>query len=155
MLPITKDGYQRLKDKLKTLKEEFARMPAIIAEARARGDLSENAEYHAARERQGMLQAQIAKIETDLTSMQVVDPLALPKDVVTFGKAVMLKNTDSGEEITYRIVGESEADISKNEISVTTPVAKGLLTKKKGDAVVIRVPAGEKKYTITGISVIA
>ncbi|MEK6797214.1 MAG: transcription elongation factor GreA [Spirochaetota bacterium] len=153
MLPITKDGYQRLKEKLKSLKDEFARMPAIIAEARARGDLSENAEYHAARERQGMLQAHIAKIETDLTNMQIIDPATLPKDIITFGKTVKLRNTENGEEITYHIVGESEADISKNEITVTTPIAKGLLTRKQGDTVVIRVPAGEKKYTIIGISV--
>lgn len=153
MLPITKDGHQRLREKLRAMKEEFAKLPDIIAEAREKGDLKENAEYHAARERQGILQAQIAKIEGDMSNMQILDPAALPKDIVTFGKTVKLTDIENGATIAYRIVGEAEADMNRNEIAVTTPVAKGLLTKKVNDLVTIKIPAGEKKYKIVSITV--
>ena len=131
--PITKEGYDNVKSKIAELKAEFETLPEIIAEAREKGDLKENAEYHAARERQGLLQAQISK------------------DTVTFGKRVKVKDKNTGAVSEYKIVGELEADISKNQITIITPIAKGLLTKKVGDTVTIKVPAGDKVLEILEI----
>ena len=141
--PITKEGYDKVKEKLSELKAEFDTLPAIIAEAREKGDLKENAEYHAAREKQGLLQAQISKLESDLAVCEIVDPSKMNKDIVTFGKRVKVKDKNSDTVSEYRIVGELEADMSKNEITIVTPIARGLLTKKVGDVVTIKVPAGE------------
>lgn len=150
--PITKEGYDKVKEKLSELKAEFDTLPAIIAEAREKGDLKENAEYHAAREKQGLLQAQISKLESDLAVCEIVDPSKMNKDIVTFGKRVKVKDKNSDTVSEYRIVGELEADMSKNEITIVTPIAKGLLTKKVGDVVTIKVPAGDKVLEILEIS---
>ena len=131
--PITKEGYDNVKSKIAELKTEFESLPEIIAEAREKGDLKENAEYHAARERQGLLQAQISKLESDLASCEIIDPSKLDKDTVTFGKRVKVKDKNTDAILEYKIVGEMEADISKNQITIITPIAKGLLTKKVGD----------------------
>lgn len=150
--PITKEGYDKVKEKLSELKAEFDTLPAIIAEAREKGDLKENAEYHAAREKQGLLQAQISKLESDLVVCEIVDPSKMNKDIVTFGKRVKVKDKNSDTVSEYRIVGELEADMSKNEITIVTPIARGLLTKKVGDVVTIKVPAGDKVLEILEIN---
>ncbi|MEI0580148.1 transcription elongation factor GreA [Brachyspira pilosicoli] len=150
--PITKEGYDKVKEKLSELKAEFDTLPAIIAEAREKGDLKENAEYHAAREKQGLLQAQISKLESDLAVCEIVDPSKMNKDIVTFGKRVKVKDKNTNSVSEYRIVGELEADMSKNEITIVTPIARGLLTKKVGDVVTIKVPAGDKVLEILEIS---
>ena len=150
--PITKEGYDKVKEKLSELKAEFDTLPAIIAEAREKGDLKENAEYHAAREKQGLLQAQISKLESDLAVCEIVDPSKMNKDIVTFGKRVKVKDKNSNAVSEYRIVGELEADMSKNEITIVTPIARGLLTRKVGDVVTIKVPAGDKVLEILEIS---
>ena len=149
--PITKEGYDNVKVKISELKTEFESLPEIIAEAREKGDLKENAEYHAARERQGLLQAQISKLESDLASCEIIDPSKLDKDTVTFGKKVKVKDKNTDAIFEYKIVGEMEADISKNQITIITPIAKGLLTKKVGDTVTIKVPAGDKVLEILEI----
>ena len=149
--PITKEGYDNVKVKISELKTEFESLPEIIAEAREKGDLKENAEYHAARERQGLLQAQISKLESDLASCEIIDPSKLDKDTVTFGKRVKVKDKNTNAILEYKIVGEMEADISKNQITIITPIAKGLLTKKVGDTVKIKVPAGDKVLEILEI----
>lgn len=150
--PITKEGYDKVKEKLSELKAEFDTLPAIIAEAREKGDLKENAEYHAAREKQGLLQAQISKLESDLAVCEIVDPSKMNKDIVTFGKRVKVKDKNTNSVSEYRIVGELEADMSKNEITIVTPIARGLLTKKVGDVVTIKVPAGDKVLEILEIN---
>ena len=149
--PITKEGYDNVKAKISELKTEFEVLPEIIAEAREKGDLKENAEYHAARERQGLLQAQISKLESDLAGCEIIDPSKLDKDTVTFGKRVKVKDKNTDAILEYKIVGEMEADISKNQITNITPIAKGLLTKKVGDIVTIKVPAGDKVLEILEI----
>ncbi|WP_028329878.1 transcription elongation factor GreA [Brachyspira alvinipulli] len=150
--PITKDGYEKAKSKLAELKAEFETLPAIIAEAREKGDLKENAEYHAAKERQGLLNAQISKLEGDLAGSEIIDPAGLDKDTVTFGKRVKVKDQGRNAVIEYKILGELEADMSKNEITIVTPIAKGLLGKKVGDIVTIKVPAGDKILEILEIN---
>ncbi len=151
--PITKEGYDKAKSKLAELKAEFETLPAIIAEAREKGDLKENAEYHAAKEKQGLLNAQISKLESDLAGCEIIDPANLDKDTVTFGKRVKVKDKNRNAVFEYRIVGELEADMSKNEITIVTPIAKGLLSKKVGDVVTIKVPAGDKVLEILEISI--
>ncbi|MEI0476371.1 transcription elongation factor GreA [Brachyspira pulli] len=151
--PITKEGYEKVKAKLTELKAEFETLPAIIAEAREKGDLKENAEYHAAKERQGLLNAQISKLEGDLAGCEIIDPASLDKDTVTFGKRVKVKDKNRNATFEYRIVGELEADMSKNEITIVTPIAKGLLGKKVGDVVTIKVPAGDKVLEILEINI--
>lgn len=151
--PITKEGYNTAKERLQAMKKEFDTLPEVIAEAREKGDLKENAEYHAARERQGLLKAMIAKLENDLAESEVIDPASLEKDIVTFGKHVKVLDKAMDREIVYRIVGELESDLAKNEITVATPVAKGLMGKKVGDTVSIVVPAGEKTFEILSIDI--
>lgn len=150
--PISKAGLQAIMGKLKEMRSEFETLPAIIAEAREKGDLKENAEYHSARERQSMLQAQLAKLENDIADSQIIDPAELPADIVNFGKTVTLLDETSKQSVTYTIVGELESDIALNKIAISTPVARGLLGKKKGEKAVIRVPAGEKTYEIVSIT---
>ena len=150
--PITEAGFQMAKQRLKTMRAEFETLPEIIAEAREKGDLKENAEYHAAREKQGFLQAMISKLESDMASSEVIDPKTLNKELITFGKKVTLKDKSNDKILTYTILGELEADISKNEITIVTPVAKGLLGKKVGETVTIKVPAGDKIFEILEIT---
>ena len=155
VFPITQEGYDHLKEKLADLKTAFDKMPQIIATARAKGDLKENADYHAAREKQGMLKAEIDKLSSDLTGAKVIDPATLPKDTVTFGKEVTLAQENKKGLVTYAIVGPAETDTAENKISVTSQIAKGLLGKKQGDVCAIRVPAGTKTYTIKKIKLVA
>ena len=152
MMPITQKGYDELTSKLEKIKAEFEKMPAIIGEAREKGDLKENAEYHAAKERQGMLKANMNKLTSELVNSQVIEPKNLPADTITFGKIVQVKEQISDKKFKYIIVGPAESNIQENKISIQSQVAKGLLGKKKGDSVSIKLPVGEKKFSILSIN---
>lgn len=153
--PMTLKGHEALKEELKRLKT--IERPAIIQaieEARAHGDLSENAEYHAAKEKQGFNEGRIADLEGKLASAEVIDPTKLSGERVVFGATVKLLNLDTDEEVTYQIVGPDEADVSKGMISMTSPVARGLLGKSEGDDVNIRTPKGASEYEILKVQFI-
>ena len=143
-IPLTRAGFDKLDAELKHLKS--VERPAIIraiAEAREHGDLKENAEYHAAREQQGFIEGRIQEIESKLSVAQVIDVTKLPKTgKVIFGVTVSLMNLDTDAEVTYRIVGEDEADIKAGRISVTSPIARALIGKEEGDVVVVNTPGG-------------
>jgi transcription elongation factor GreA len=151
--PITPEGASRLRDELTQLKS-VAR-PAVIqaiATAREHGDLSENAEYHAARERQSFIEGRIKEIEDKLARAEVIDPAKVAGDRVAFGATVRLTNADTGEEVQYRILGEVEADLGKGIISITSPLARSLVGKQVGDEVKVRMPGGERTYEVLDIS---
>lgn len=152
-VPMTVAGEQRLRQELEELKGEARpRVIAAIAEAREHGDLKENAEYHAAREQQGFIEGRIQEIEGKLSNAQVIDVTKLPQTgKVIFGVTVGLVNLDSDEEVTYRIVGEDEADIKARRISVTSPIARALIGKEEGEVVVVRTPGGEVEYEIASV----
>jgi transcription elongation factor GreA len=151
--PITPEGANKLRDELHHLKS-VAR-PAIIqaiATAREHGDLSENAEYHAARERQSFIEGRIKEIEDKLARAEVIDLKKLAGDRVAFGATIKLSNTETGEEVTYRILGADEADLAKGSISVTSPLARSLLGKQVGDEVTVRMPGGQRTYEVLDIA---
>lgn len=155
MIPITEAGYEKLKEELKRLKS--VERPTVIneiAEARALGDLSENAEYHSAREKQSFIEGKIMKLEEELSRLQVIPQGSGKPEKVVFGSLVTLRDaTDDskGEEKTYRIVGELEADIKMNAISITSPLAASLINKKIGDIVAVNLPRGEKEYEVVSV----
>jgi transcription elongation factor GreA len=151
--PMTLRGAERLREELRVLKGEVRpRIIAAIAEARAHGDLRENAEYHAAREQQSFAEGRIAEIETKLSSAQVVDVAALPPNGrVVFGSTVGLADTDSGEALRYQIVGEDEADTKQGLISVNSPIARGLIGKSTGDVVQVKTPGGIRELEIVTV----
>lgn len=151
MFPITKKGQDLLKEKLIVLQKESQEIPAIIAEAREKGDLKENAEYHAARERQGLIQAEITKINSDLQSSKIIEIQTLPADTITFGKQVTLLNSETKQQEIYKIMGPSEAFLFENSLAINSIVARGILGKKQGESVSIQVPSGKKKYQIIKI----
>ena len=151
--PITPEGATKLREELNNLKS--VERPAIvqaIATAREHGDLSENAEYHAARERQSFIEGRIKEIEDKLARAEVIDPKKLAGDKVAFGATVRLSNTKTEEEMTYRIVGADESDINNGSISITSPLARSLLGKEAGDEVKVRMPGGERTYEILDVS---
>jgi transcription elongation factor GreA len=151
--PITPEGAIRLREELIQLKS--VERPAIIqaiATAREHGDLSENAEYHAARERQSFIEGRIKEIEDKLARAEVIDPRKLAGDKVAFGATVKLSNADTGEEVQYRILGEVEADLAKGIISITSPLARSLIGRQVGDEVKMRMPGGERTYEVLDIS---
>ena len=149
-VPITVRGAELLREELARLKkQDRPRIIAAIAEARAHGDLKENAEYHAAREQQGFVEGRIAEIEARLSNAQVIDVLALePSDRVVFGATVDLVDEDTGEELSYRIVGQDEADIKAGLLSINSPIARALVGKREGDVVVVEIPAGSRSLEI-------
>ena len=151
--PMTKQGHDALQAELQQLKTvERPRISAAIAEARAHGDLKENAEYHAAREQQGFVEGRIQDIEAKLSNAQVIDVTAMPKTgKVIFGVTVDIVNCDTDEAKTYQIVGDDEADIKANKISVNSPIARGLIGKEEGDVVTIQTPAGAVEYEIAEV----
>lgn len=151
--PMTKKGHDALQEELQQLKSvDRPRISAAIAEARAHGDLKENAEYHAAREQQGFVEGRIQDIEGKLSNAQVIDVTAMPKTgKVIFGVTVDIVNVDTDETKTYQIVGDDEADIKANKISVNSPIARGLIGKQEGDAVGIQTPAGLVEYEIVEV----
>ncbi|HMM46200.1 MAG TPA: transcription elongation factor GreA [Candidatus Macondimonas sp.] len=152
-VPITLRGAELLREELARLKnEERPRVIAAIAEARAHGDLKENAEYHAAREQQGFIEGRIAEIEAKLSNAQVIDVAALPpSDRVVFGATVDLVDEESGEELSYRIVGEDEADIKAGLLSINSPIARALVGKHEGDIAQVEIPAGTRSLEIVKV----
>lgn len=151
--PLTKRGAERLKEELKELKSvERPRIVQAIAEAREHGDLKENAEYHAAREQQGLVEARIKDIEAKLSNAEVIDVTQLdPGGKVVFGATVDLYDEHDDQEVTYQIVGEDEADIKEGLISVNSPIARGLIGKEEGDEVEVKAPAGTRNYEIVEV----
>ena len=151
--PMTGPGLQRLEEELRELRTQ--ERPAIIraiAEARSHGDLSENAEYHAARERQSFVEGRIAELEEIVSAVEVINPATLSGDQVKFGAQVRLIDEETDKEATYQIVGAYEADIKLGRISVSSPLAKSLIGKKSGDTVSVPAPGGDRSYEILGIS---
>src|SRR5690606_26308277 len=152
-VPMTPLGQQRLRDELARLKEtEMPQVVKDIATARDHGDLSENAEYHAAKERQGMLHARAKYIEDVLSRAEVIDPASISGDTVKFGAKVTVLNLDNDEEKTYMIVGPEESDLKVGRISVSSPMARDLIGKQVGDEVTIKLPAGTREYEIQEIT---
>ena len=152
-VPMTIEGLAALEAELQRLKAvERPRMIAAISEARAHGDLSENAEYHAAKEQQGHNETRVADLEDKLSRADVIDVSKLGGDSVKFGASVKLVDEDTDEEVTYRIVGEYEADVKKGKISITSPIARALIGKKKGDQVEVATPKGAKAYEILKVA---
>lgn len=150
---LTKQGYEKLTKELEHLKKVRRReLSKEIGIARAHGDISENAEYDAAKEAQGLNEKKIAELEEKLVSSQILDNKAMSKDEVLIGATVKVKDMDSGEVCEYMLVSEIEADFKQNKISVTSPIGQGLLGHKKGKTVKIQVPAGTLKYKILDIS---
>jgi len=150
--PMTGPGLQRLEDELRQLKaEERPSIIRAIAEARAHGDLSENAEYHAARERQSFIEGRIAELEEIVSAAEVIDPASLSGDHVKFGAQVRLLDEETEKETTYQIVGVHEADIKLARLSLSSPLAKALIGKKVGDTVSVPAPGGDRSYEILAI----
>src|SRR5277367_4633933 len=151
--PITPDGYNKLREELHNLRSvERPRVIQMIATAREHGDLKENAEYHAARDKQSFIEGRVKDIENKLALAEVIDPSKLAGDKVAFGATVKLSNADTGEEVSYRILGADEADLAKGSISITSPLARSLLGKEVGDEVKMRMPGGERTYEVLAIT---
>ena len=152
--PITTRGVERLRAELHTLKT--VERPSIIkeiAEARSHGDLRENAEYHAAKERQGFIEARISNIEGTVTNAEIIDPAKVNAGgKVVFGATVNLINVNTGDEVTYQLVGEMEADIGSGMISITSPTARALIGKREGDEVTVQAPGGNVSYEVVDVS---
>ena len=151
--PLTKAGADRLREELARLKKvDRPKVIAAIAEARAHGDLKENAEYHAAREQQGFIEGRIQLLESTISHAQIIDIERLsPGDKVVFGATVSLADEETGEEKTYQIVGDVEADIKHHRIAVSSPISRALIGQHVGDVVVVRAPAGDREYEIIDV----
>ena len=151
-MPITPQGYQKLKEELdKLLKVERPQNIKAIAEARAHGDLSENAEYHAAKERQSFIVGRIQELQSRLAQSQVIDPASISQDKIAFGATVKLLDVDSDEEKKYMLVGPDESDIKQGRISIQSPIARSLIGKEEGDVVIVQAPAKTIEYEILEI----
>jgi transcription elongation factor GreA len=152
-IPITAEGAERLREELHRLKH--VERPAVIeaiAEARAQGDLSENAEYDAARERQGFVEGRISELDGVLSNAQVIHPAELDADgKIVFGATVEIEDLESGEKVVYQIVGDIEADIRHSKISISSPVARALIGKTEGDVVEVLAPSGAREYEILSV----
>ena len=155
-IPITKRGAEKLKAELHQLKTvERPRVVNAIAEARAQGDLSENAEYDAAKDRQGFVEGRIKDIEGKLSAAQIIDPTTLDADgLVVFGATVKLEDEDSGTQVSYQIVGEDEADIKLGLVNISSPIARALIGKSVGDTATVQAPGGVKSYEIISVAYI-
>lgn len=151
--PMTKAGAERLREELSQLKKvDRPKVIAAIAEARAHGDLKENAEYHAAREQQGFIEGRIQRLESTISHSQIIDVERLnPGDRVVFGATVTLSDEETGEETIYQIVGDVEADIKHNRIAVSSPISRALIGQEVGEVVVVRAPAGDREYEIVAV----
>lgn len=151
-IPITSEGYQALKKELEKLKTvDRPENIKAIEKARAHGDLSENAEYDAAKDRQSFIEGRIGELGYKIASAKVIDPDNVPKDCVRFASRVLLENLDSEEEVEYMLVGQEESDISRGRISVSSPLGKALLGKKKGEEVSLQAPGGKRTYEVIEI----
>lgn len=152
-IPMTREGYEKLKAELVQLRDhDMLEVTKRVATARDMGDLSENAEYHAAREDQGMLQARINVLSDKLARAEIIDPSKLPRDVVVLGSKVRVKDLDFDDEEEFQIVGPGEDNADQNKILPTSPIAKGLMGRKKGEKVEIEAPRGKIRFEILGIS---
>jgi transcription elongation factor GreA len=151
--PMTLRGAEALRNELRRLKsEDRPRVIKAIAEARSHGDLSENAEYHAAREQQGFIEGRIGEIEAKLSTAEIIDPSSMTNNgKVIFGVTVDLEDQDGGKSISYQIVGEDEADIKSGRISITSPIARALVGKSSGDVVEVSAPGGKHSYEIVKV----
>jgi len=152
-VPLTIAGAEQLKLELHRLKTvERPRIIQAIAEARAHGDLSENAEYHAAKEQQSFTEGRISEIEAKLANAQIIDPKTVNAEGrIVFGTTVDLLDEDSGNEVTYQIVGDDEADIAAGKVSISSPIARALIGKESGESVEVRVPDGTRRYEILNV----
>ena len=151
-VPLTRQGYEALKQELQKLKRvERPENIKAIEEARAHGDLSENAEFHAAKERQGFLEGRIGELEFKIASADIIETKKLPKDRAVFGSRVILENIDTGEDVEYQLVGPDESDIEKGRISITSPLGKAILGKKPGAELAVQVPGGKRTYELVEI----
>ena len=148
--PITTEGAEKLKVELQKLKSvDRPRIIQAIAEARAHGDLSENAEYHAAKEQQGFIEGRIVELESKMSAAQIIDPKTVNADgKVVFGATLSLMDEQSEQKVTYQIVGDYEADIAQGKISISSPIARALIGKSEGDVVEVQVPGGLRSYEI-------
>jgi len=151
--PLTKAGADRLREELSQLKKvDRPRIIAAIAEARAHGDLKENAEYHAAREQQGFMEGRVQHLESTISHAQIIDVEKLnPGDKVVFGATVTLSDEETAEETVYQIVGDVEADIKHNRIAISSPISRALIGQQVGEVVVVRAPAGDREYEIIDV----
>ena len=152
-VPMLAEGYEKLTADLKVLRAERPKIVEAIEEARAHGDLSENAEYHAAKERQGQVEMQIADIEDKVTRAQIIDPSTLSGDKIVFGATVTLTDEDD-KKLRYQIVGQTEADASKGRISYNSPIGRALIGRQVEDEVEVTVPSGDKFYLVKKIEFI-
>ncbi len=152
-LPITKRGAEKLKEELHRLKTvDRPWVINAIAEARAQGDLSENAEYDAAKDRQGFIEGRIAEVEGKLSAAQIIDPAAVDAGgKVVFGATVDLEDEDSGAAVTYQIVGEDEADLKLGLVNISSPIARALIGKEEGDVAEVQAPGGVKRFEIVAV----
>jgi len=151
-VPMTRQGMEKLRAELEFLKgENRHRIVAAIEEARAHGDLSENAEYHAAKEEQGLNEARVKDMEDRLARAHVIDPATISADRIVFGATVELIDVNEGTEVTYQIVGVDEADIEVGKVSITSPIARALIGKEAGDVAVVQAPSGEREYEVQSI----
>ncbi len=150
-VPMTPEGHAALAAELNALKAERPKISQEIGIARDHGDLKENAEYHAAKDKQGMCEARIADIEDKLARAEVIDPSTLSGDKVKFGAFVELEDMDNGKLVTYRLVGPDESDLEQGKISVTSPVARAIVGKEVGDEVQVQTPGGVRNYEISDV----
>jgi transcription elongation factor GreA len=151
-IPVTKQGFATLKKELERLKTvDRPEIIKAIEVARAHGDLSENAEYHAAKERQSFIEGRIGELSYKIGKAKVIDPDSVPKDVIRFASRVLVENLDTEEEQEYMIVGEDEADIKKGKISVTSPLGSALIGKEQGEEAIVQAPGGKRVYEVVDI----
>jgi transcription elongation factor GreA len=151
-VPMTIEGHKRLEEELHRLKSvERPRIIQQIAEARTHGDLSENAEYHAAKEAQGLNEAKVAELEDKLSRAEVIDIAKMSGNTVKFGATVTLEDEDSGEKVKYKIVGDTEANVREGKVSISSPIARALIGKSKGDTAEVVTPKGARSYEILKI----
>jgi len=151
-VPVTREGYEFLKKELEKLKRvERPENIRAIEEARAHGDLSENAEYAAAKDRQGFLEGRISELEYKLANADVIEPDNLNKEKAVFGSRVLLENIETGQDVEYQLVGPDESDIEKGRISVSSPLGRAIIGKKPGDELVLQVPGGKRVYELVDI----
>ena len=151
-IPVTPEGYEAIRKELEKLKRvERPENIRAIEEARSHGDLSENAEYAAAKDRQSFIEGRIGELEYKLGHLEVIDPVNLPKDRVVFGSRVLLGNLETGEDVKYQLVGPDESDVGNGRISVASPLGKAMLGRKPGDELTIEVPGGKRSYELLEI----
>ena len=151
-VPVTRQGFEALRKELQNLKKiERPRNIKAIEEARAHGDLSENAEYAAAKDRQGFIEGRINELEFKLANIDIIETDKLPKDRAVFGSRVVLENIETGEDVCYQLVGPDESDIGNGRISVSSPIGKAILGRKPGDELTVVVPGGRRSYELVKI----